>query len=221
MLSGNSWVSAVTFVAAFFVAMPVTGAEIEVTAKQERICKKAEARYKDLYPQAKDDAVVVVKLYKYTFCPPNVTVKVGTTVRWVNVDKRTSHSVWLKEAGEPESDRFFPEEMWEFPFQSPGEYPYLCGPHWEQEKMRGLFDPAHQVDLDIGFIAYQVVPFEHADAVLGTETAVHAHDQVMDLAIEILPFIEKFLTSHGDRLAQVEVNVAVPGVPKGADADAR
>ena len=85
-----------------------------------------------------DDGVVVVKLYKYTFCPLNVTVKPGTTVRWVNVDKRTSHSVWLKQAGVAESERFFPEEQWEFPFITPGEYPYLCGPHWDQEDMRGF-----------------------------------------------------------------------------------
>ncbi len=114
-----------------------TAGMLEVTPKQEKICAKAEARYQELYPGAKDDGVVVVKLYKYTFCPRNVTVKPGTTVRWVNVDKRTSHSVWLKEAGQAESERFFPEEQWEFPFISPGDYPYLCGPHWDQEGMTG------------------------------------------------------------------------------------
>jgi plastocyanin len=110
---------------------------LEVTAKQQEYCARADKRYKELYPDAKDDGVVVVKLYKYTFCPPNITVKAGTTVRWVNVDKRTSHSVWLKDAGKAESERFFPEEQWEFPFMAAGEYPYLCGPHWEQEGMRG------------------------------------------------------------------------------------
>ena len=140
MPSDNKWLLAIGVAAVMFAVMPtaVAGGEVEVTSKLETICNKAEARYKELYPEAKDDGVVVVKLYKYTFCPPNVTVKTGTTVRWVNVDKRTSHSVWLKEAGEPESDRFFPEELWEFPFQSPGEYPYLCGPHWEQENMKGF-----------------------------------------------------------------------------------
>ncbi|MCW8970140.1 MAG: plastocyanin/azurin family copper-binding protein, partial [Rhodospirillales bacterium] len=56
---------------------------------------------------------------------------------WINVDKRTSHSVWLKEAGKEESTRFFPEESWEIMFDEPGKYPYLCGPHWDQEKMIG------------------------------------------------------------------------------------
>ncbi len=127
--------------AAFVIAMgtsrPGLAGELEVTAEQKKICAKAEQRYKKLYPDAKDDGAVVVKLYKYTFCPRNVTVKAGTTVRWVIVDKRTNHSVWLKDAGKAESERFFPDEQWEFPFLSPGEYPYLCGPHWEQENMRG------------------------------------------------------------------------------------
>lgn len=109
-----------------------------VTPEMEKICATAEQRYADLFPNAKDEAgVVVVKLYKYTFCPSNLTVKPGTTVRWVNVDRRTSHSVWLKQANTKESERFFPEEQWSFTFASPGKYPYLCGPHWKQENMYG------------------------------------------------------------------------------------
>ena len=109
------------------------------TPEQQKICAKADKRYAQLYPDAKDEAgVVTVKLYKYNFCPANVTVKVGTTVRWVNVDKRTSHSVWLKEKGEEESERFFPEELWKFKFLATGDYPYLCGPHWESDGMVGI-----------------------------------------------------------------------------------
>lgn len=121
-------------VTAAFVAVPSWAQSDEKAA----ICAEADARYKDLYGDKPLPAnTVVVKTYKYTFCPPKLTVKAGTTVRWVNVDKRTSHSVWLKESGVAESDRFFPEEQWEFTFRTPGEYPYLCGPHWEQEKMTG------------------------------------------------------------------------------------
>ena len=130
------------FTAALLMAFCAPGlasaGKLEVTEQQQKICAKAEARYKTLYPDAEKNGVVVVKLYKYTFCPRNVTVKVGTTVRWVNVDKRTSHSVWLKAAEREESERFFPEEQWEFPFLAAGKYPYLCGPHWEQEDMRGF-----------------------------------------------------------------------------------
>jgi len=65
-------------------------------------------------------------------------VPVGTTVRWVNVDKRTSHSVLAPEAGMPESDRAFPEEHVEFTFSMPGPVDYLCGPHWETQDMVGM-----------------------------------------------------------------------------------
>ncbi len=122
---------------AVFTAAPVYADEDDKAAERAKVCAKADKRYADLYPDAKDDGAVIVKLYKYHFCPGDLTVKVGTTVRWVNVDKRTSHSVWLKEAGKEESERFFPEEQWEFPFQAAGKYPYLCGPHWEKEGMIG------------------------------------------------------------------------------------
>ena len=144
--SNNKTKFGATILAAVIAAagMPVLAGELPVSEKQAKICAKADKRYAKLYPDAKDDGVVVVKLYKYTFCPRNVTVKPGTTVRWVNVDRRTSHSVWLKEAGEKESERFFPEEQWEFPFTTPGKYPYLCGPHWEQDDMTGFVEVKDQ-----------------------------------------------------------------------------
>ncbi len=107
--------------------------------EREKICTKAEERYQKLFgkPSADED-VTVVKMYKYTFCPHELTVKKGTTVRWINVDKRTSHSVWFKLAGKPESERLFSEEKVEMSFDMPaGEYPYLCGPHYKQEGMTG------------------------------------------------------------------------------------
>ncbi len=107
--------------------------------KRMKRCGEAEKRYQELFgkPSAEED-VSVVKMYKYTFCPIEVEVKQGATVRWVNVDKRTSHSVWLKEAGKEESDRLFSEEKVEMTFDlPPGDYPYLCGPHWKDEGMTG------------------------------------------------------------------------------------
>ena len=113
--------------------------QILVTPESEAICAKADKRYQGLFPDvAIPNGTVVVKLHKYTFCPPNLTVKSGTTVRWVNVDKRTSHSVWLKESGVEESERFFPDEIWEHTFTEDGAYPYLCGPHWKDDNMRGF-----------------------------------------------------------------------------------
>jgi len=105
--------------------------------EEAAICAKAEGRYQEIFGDTRlPPNTVVVKLYKYTFCPVSLTVKPGTTVRWVNVDKRTSHSVWPKEAGIAESGRFFPDEFFEIKFDDEGEYPYLCGPHWEQEGMK-------------------------------------------------------------------------------------
>jgi len=104
------------------------------------LCAEAEERYVEMlgHPSADEDGVTVVKMYKYRFCPQDLTVPVGTTVRWVNVDKRTSHSIILQDEGEPESDRLFPEETFEFTFLTPGDQTYLCGPHWETQEMIGM-----------------------------------------------------------------------------------
>lgn len=104
------------------------------------ICAEAEERYVSLtgHPSSEAEGVVVVTMYKYNFCPAQITVPVGTTVRWVNVDKRTSHSVLSPAAGMPESDRAFPDESVEFTFLTPGDQDYLCGPHWETRDMIGM-----------------------------------------------------------------------------------
>ena len=126
----------------FFVAIAVAFASVAMAQEApfddeiKAVCAEAEERFAAAGGK-KEPGKMTVLMYKYRFCPPNVTVKAGTTVRWINVDKRTSHSVWLKESGQPESDRMFNFETYEFPFTTPGKYPYLCGPHWDQEKMIG------------------------------------------------------------------------------------
>ena len=123
-------------VPALMATLAVAGGEDD--EKTAKICAEAEERYVELFgkPSAEEEGVTVVTMYKYNFCPGEITVPVGTTVRWVNVDKRTSHSVIVK--GEPESDRAFPEEALEFTFLTPGSDEYLCGPHWETQKMIGM-----------------------------------------------------------------------------------
>jgi plastocyanin len=108
--------------------------------KDAAICATAEERYVDMFghPSSQEEGVKIVKMYKYRFCPEQLTVPVGTTVRWVNVDKRTSHSVVLKDLQVPESDRLFPEENFEFTFLVSGSQNYLCGPHWETQEMIGM-----------------------------------------------------------------------------------
>lgn len=102
-----------------------------------KICAEAAERYQGmatLLPS--DDDVVVVLMYKYTFCPIDLEIPQGTTLRWVNVDKRTSHSVWFKEVGGEESERLFPEEFVDMTMADVGEFNYICGPHGDQEGMR-------------------------------------------------------------------------------------
>jgi plastocyanin len=128
--------AAAALLAAVFLAAPA--AAEDMTAEKQQICAEAANRYKDLYGKLpSDEKVTVVLMYNMTFCPLHLQLKQGTTVRWVNIDKRTSHSVWFKDDGRQESERKFPEEFLELPVDlPPGEHVYWCGPHGERENMR-------------------------------------------------------------------------------------
>ena len=119
-------------------AVATSAARTETDEKTATICAEAEERYVELFGKPSSaEPVMIVPMYKYTFCPPNITIKTGTTVRWVNVDKRTSHSVQVPDTGVPESDRLFSEEFFEMTFEQPGEFGYICVPHWEEYDMTG------------------------------------------------------------------------------------
>ncbi len=128
----------IKFIPALIVA-GVTAFPALAESDDAALCAEASARYAELFghPPTEEEGVTVVTMYKYRFCPAEVTVPVGTTVRWVNVDKRNSHSVIVKESGTPESDRAFPEESIEFTFLTEGPQDILCGPHWETHDMIG------------------------------------------------------------------------------------
>jgi plastocyanin len=81
--------------------------------------------------------VVVVQIRDNRFDPPELRVRAGTTVRWVNAEKRTTHSVLFTGPGGFESERFFPGEHYERRFDQPGRHAYTCGPHPE---MRGVVE---------------------------------------------------------------------------------
>lgn len=83
------------------------------------------------YAQAATE--VVVEIRDYRFVPERVTVKRGTVVRWLNQEKRTTHSVRFLGPQGFESERFFPGESWQRRFDQPGAYPYSCGPHPEMQ----------------------------------------------------------------------------------------
>ena len=76
---------------------------------------------------------VEVGIEKYTFMPAEVSVRVGDTVKWINREKRTSHSVVFPQEGGRESERLFPDESWQREFTQAGRYPYTCGPHPEMK----------------------------------------------------------------------------------------
>ena len=74
---------------------------------------------------------VEVGIEKMQFVPQHLKIKPGTTVKWVNREKRNNHSIHFEQEGLPESDRFFPGESWSQTFDKPGVHPYVCGPHPE------------------------------------------------------------------------------------------
>jgi plastocyanin len=75
------------------------------------------------------EEVVGVKIERMEFVPQRLVVKVGTKVAWLNMEKRTNHSVFFQQEGLEESDRLFPGETWQRTFDKPGVYAYICGPH--------------------------------------------------------------------------------------------
>ena len=79
------------------------------------------------------ESVVEVQIADYKYKPAEVSVKVGDSVRWINREKRTSHSILFPAEGGLESDRIFPDESWQRRFDKPGRYVYRCGPHPEME----------------------------------------------------------------------------------------
>ncbi len=113
-------------------------------AELKAICAEAEAEAAkqglSASGPAKDGKGFTILLYKYRFCPQSAKVAKGTPVTWINVDKRTSHSVWFKEAGKDESERLFNADTWQMTLDKPGTYHYLCGPHWEKEGMSGTLE---------------------------------------------------------------------------------
>jgi plastocyanin len=78
---------------------------------------------------------VEVTIQDYKFLPAEVRIKAGDTVKWINMEKRTSHSVLFPAENGLESERMFPQEHWQRTFVKPGSYSYRCGPH---EEMKGL-----------------------------------------------------------------------------------
>lgn len=81
------------------------------------------------------EEVVEIEIFEYQFIPEEITVKPGTTVRWINNEKRQFHNVWFREAGEEPGEYLFPGDSHERVFEHEGDYPYVCQPH--ENRMQG------------------------------------------------------------------------------------
>jgi len=121
-----------------FAVLALAASPVLADAESER-CEEAAAAYRALTGKdAAAEPTPTVLMYKYRFCPPTIQVKRGASVRYINVDKRTSHSVWLKDDGREESERVFQEGVVEVSTVglADGEHSVLCGPHWERDGMK-------------------------------------------------------------------------------------
>ena len=57
--------------------------------------------------------VAEVVIEKMEFVPKQLKIKAGTTVTWINKEKRNNHSVLFEQENMLESDRFFPGETYQ------------------------------------------------------------------------------------------------------------
>ena len=74
-----------------------------------------------------ETATVIIK--DFQFQPKEITVKVGTTIRWENQEDSQYHSILFTGMSDKKHDYFFPNDSRERTFDKPGTYPYICEPH--------------------------------------------------------------------------------------------
>ena len=76
---------------------------------------------------AAQDAANVITIDNFTFTPPELTVAVGTTVKWVNHDD-IPHTVVEKNKAF-RSKALDTDDAYSFTFASAGTFDYFCGLH--------------------------------------------------------------------------------------------
>lgn len=79
-------------------------------------------------PAAPATAGPTVKIDNFTFGPATLTVKVGTTVTWVNNDD-IPHTVVASDHVTFKSKVLDTDQRFSFTFTKPGDYPYFCSLH--------------------------------------------------------------------------------------------
>ncbi len=80
---------------------------------------------------------IQVTIAQRRFVPARITVRTGTTVRWINSERRTGHSVQFSGPGGFRSGIILPGQNWTHTFDKPGIYTYSCAPH---PAMRGMVE---------------------------------------------------------------------------------
>lgn len=86
-----------------------------------------------LWPLCAAAQTVEVLIQDYKYLPAALKIRAGTTVKWTNNEKRTTHSILFTGPGGFESERIFPGESWQRKFDTPGSFAYSCGPHPEMK----------------------------------------------------------------------------------------
>lgn len=69
-----------------------------------------------------------VVIERFTFMPENLEVATGTEVTWTNKDS-AAHTVKDEGGLFPESEDISEGGEFSFTYETPGEYPYICGIH--------------------------------------------------------------------------------------------
>jgi amicyanin len=69
-----------------------------------------------------------VSIDNFTFSPPSVTIKAGTTVTWINKDD-IPHGIASSNNAFTKSKALDTEDSYSFTFTAPGTYQYFCYVH--------------------------------------------------------------------------------------------
>ena len=78
-------------------------------------------------PQMTNEMSVGVKIDNFSFSPPNLEIKAGTTVTWTNADD-IPHTVVSNDKAF-KSKVLDTDQRFSFTFDKPGTYPYFCSLH--------------------------------------------------------------------------------------------
>jgi plastocyanin len=81
-----------------------------------------------LLAQAQSPAAAAVSIDNFTFTPPTLTVKAGTTVTWTNKDD-IPHGIAATDNKFKRSQALDTDNSYAFTFTTPGTYQYFCYIH--------------------------------------------------------------------------------------------